>query len=230
MLIALLALLMALAYFSGVANGVTYLYQSAIGQSFGFIYLVLCLTFDSQIHTLCEKSGFILQSSRKKKFEIFFKALGAFVVFTVVYFAYSANWQPPDEWIITIIRSSPDCSSKIEDSFDFKIGLSATYEYSAMLFFLIGMVFGQSYAIQFVQPLLWVGANWLKRVFRTLIGVGLAVCLYAPFYYGVRDLNDDTTRFMFLALIPALTISFLMYGVYPRVCKTMGSLLMKPAP
>ena len=55
-------------YFAGIANGVTYLYQSLMGTLTGFVYLVLCLTFDKEIHRWCEKTGFILQSSRLRKF------------------------------------------------------------------------------------------------------------------------------------------------------------------
>jgi len=35
---------------------------------------------------------------------------------------------------------------------------------------------------------------------------------------------------MFLALIPALTISFFMYGIYPRICKWMGLVAKNPPP
>lgn len=104
---------------------------------------MLCLTFDSEIHRLCEKSGFVLQSSRKKKFEIFFYSLAAYIVFTVFYLAYSANWNAPEDWIINIVTTEKaTCAEKLETSFNFNIGLSATYDSSALLFFLIGMVFG----------------------------------------------------------------------------------------
>ena len=191
--VAVLATLNAQAYFCGLVNGTSYLYQSAMGQIFGFIYLVLCLTFDSHIHKLCEKSGFVLQSSRSKKFQILLYCLAFYIAFTFFYLAFAANWIAPDNWVVNIIQVSPKCSEKIEFSFNFHIGLNATYYNSALLFFLIGMVFGQSYSIQFVQPLRWVRTRWLKRVIRAVLGLFISCSMYLCFYFTVVHNDDDST-------------------------------------
>jgi len=65
--------------------GVSYIYQNFIGLLYGLIYLVLCLNFDREIHRMCEKTGFIVQTSRKYKFYLFFLCIGLFV-FILIYF------------------------------------------------------------------------------------------------------------------------------------------------
>lgn len=45
---------------SGLYNGTIFFYQNVIGMLYGFIYLVLCMNFDAEIHKLCEKTGFIV--------------------------------------------------------------------------------------------------------------------------------------------------------------------------
>ena len=52
------------------------------------IGLVFCSVFDKEIHRLCEKTGFILQTSRERKFSIFFAALAMFVALLVLYYAF----------------------------------------------------------------------------------------------------------------------------------------------
>jgi len=59
------------------------------------IFLVVCLNFDKEIHKLCEKTGFIVQSSRKFKFYLFFLSICLFVVALVYYNAEVDNWTMP---------------------------------------------------------------------------------------------------------------------------------------
>jgi hypothetical protein len=70
---------------SGLYNGTIFIYQNVIGMLYGFIMLVLALNFDTEIHRLCEKTGFIVQSSRKYKFYLFFVCIGMFVVALIYY-------------------------------------------------------------------------------------------------------------------------------------------------
>lgn len=100
----LLVLITIVAYFAGLVNGLNYLYQSAVGQVFGFCYLVFCLSFDREIHKICEKSGFILQSSRGKKFEIFFACLAMYVSVSLYFFACGMNWNMPQNWVMNSIQ------------------------------------------------------------------------------------------------------------------------------
>lgn len=69
----------------GLYCGTNYIYQNVIGSLYGFIYLVLCLNFDREIHRLCEKIGFIVQTSRRYKFYLFFTCLGLFILILIYY-------------------------------------------------------------------------------------------------------------------------------------------------
>jgi len=91
----LLVLLMIWSYFSGAALGLNYIYQSFMGQMVGFIYLVFALAFDKEIHRLCEKSGFIVKTSRGLKFDILFACIAAQVALTVYYMCDVFVWDMP---------------------------------------------------------------------------------------------------------------------------------------
>lgn len=45
---------------AGLFSGTIYIYQNVIGMLYGIIYLVLCMNFDTEIHRMCEKTGFIV--------------------------------------------------------------------------------------------------------------------------------------------------------------------------
>lgn len=94
-LVFLLILAILASYFSGVALGLNYMYQSFIGQMFGLIYLVFALTFDKEIHRLCEKSGFIVKASRGMKFDIFFVCIAALVALSIYYMCDVFIWDMP---------------------------------------------------------------------------------------------------------------------------------------
>lgn len=62
---------------------------------YGLIFLVLCMNFDTEIHRMCEKTGFIVQSSRKYKFYLFFLCIGLFVVALIYYNCELDQWTMP---------------------------------------------------------------------------------------------------------------------------------------
>lgn len=70
---------------AGLYLGTIYIYQNVIGSLYGVIFLVLCMNFDTEIHRMCEKTGFIVQSSRKYKFYLFFLCIGLFVIAMIYY-------------------------------------------------------------------------------------------------------------------------------------------------
>ena len=80
---------------AGLYTGTIYIYQNVIGLLYGVIYLVLCLNFDREIHKMCEKTGFIVQSSRKYKFYLFFMSIGLFCVSLVYYNCELDAWTMP---------------------------------------------------------------------------------------------------------------------------------------
>jgi len=82
-------------YINGVFNGVSYLYQTLFGNFYGFCYLIMCMVFDQEVHRYAEKTGFILKSSRGKKFYLFFFALGLLLMATFYYCSEVASWNIP---------------------------------------------------------------------------------------------------------------------------------------
>lgn len=80
---------------AGLFTGTIYIYQNVIGGLYGVVYLVFCMNFDAEIHRLCEKTGFIVQSSRKYKFYLFFLCIGIFIIALVYYNSELDYWNMP---------------------------------------------------------------------------------------------------------------------------------------
>ena len=78
---------------------------------YGFIYLIACLTFDDDIHRYCEKTGFIMRSSRARKFYLFFFVLFLLVVETVMYLSIQTEWNMPQDWIVNANNHSEKCKA-----------------------------------------------------------------------------------------------------------------------
>jgi len=56
----ILFLISCLITIAGLYTGTIFIYQNVIGLLYGLIYLVLCMNFDTEIHKMCEKTGFIV--------------------------------------------------------------------------------------------------------------------------------------------------------------------------
>ena len=102
------------------------------------------------------------------------------------------------------------------------MGLDASYEISAIIFYAVGMVFGQSYNLNYVKPLDWVHTHWSKRVLRAILGSFVAVGIYLLFIFIMKNNRDQSTVYFFRYAFPALLISFFIYGVFPVVCLKLG--------
>lgn len=82
-------------YVNGVFNGINYLYQTLFGNLYGLCFLVACLVFDTELHKYCEKTGFILKSSRGRKFYLSFYISGFIIATIVFYLSEIDNWFMP---------------------------------------------------------------------------------------------------------------------------------------
>ena len=122
----LTALLFLNLYLESYANGVTYIYQLVIGQLCGFVYLIACLTFDDEIHKYCERAGFIVRSSRSRKFHILFLSLGSFI-FIMAYYSALSLWRMPLLWIVNANNKEDSCQKKYESTGLNNLGINATF-------------------------------------------------------------------------------------------------------
>lgn len=110
-LIILVVILNLMIYLAGVVNGTNYIYQSAMGSLSAFVYLVICLTFDKEIHRWCEKTGFIILSSRYRKFKTLFAVSLAWTTMFMFYCSKNAMFDVPQTWILNV-ASSDRCNNK----------------------------------------------------------------------------------------------------------------------
>lgn len=101
-LYSLLFLLTLFLVFGVFILGQTYIYQSIISVLFSFIYFVICINFDNEILDRCEKIGFIVRSSRKYKFYLFFLCIGLFICAQAMTQTLNVGWQNEQTWVINI--------------------------------------------------------------------------------------------------------------------------------
>lgn len=164
---------------AGLYTGTIFIYQNVIGMLYGLIYLVLCLNFDREIHRMCEKTGFIVQSSRKYKFYLFFLCIGLFMVALVYYNCEADSWTMPQTWVV--YATDDTCSEELLASSNNRLGLDQTFFYSSILFFITGMGFGTSYSLVHVDCLDWVHTEFLYRIIRGFLGCGVSAGIFIAF-------------------------------------------------
>jgi hypothetical protein len=72
---------------------------------------------------MCEKTGFIVQSSRKYKFYLFFLCIGLFVIILIYYNSEVDYWTMPQSWVVNISFDSKTCRSLLLANSNNKLGL-----------------------------------------------------------------------------------------------------------
>ena len=164
-------------YVEGYVNGTNYIYQNVVGQLCGLVYLIFCLTFDDEIHRYCEKLGFIMKSSRSRKFHVFFFAL-ACLVLGFAYYAALSDLSMPLYWIVNATKNEEICLQLFQNRANNNLGMNATFCNSAIIFVLIGANFGQTITLNFVKPLHWSHTQFWKRFLRSVIGLILAIGVF----------------------------------------------------
>ena len=214
----ILVLLTVWIFIAGLYTGTIFIYQNVIGLLYGLIYLVLCLNFDREIHRLCEKTGFIVQSSRKYKFYLFFTCIALFITALVYYNCEIDSWTMPQTWVVH--AADETCKNILLETSNNRLGLDQTFFYTSILFFITGMGFGTSYSLVHVDCLDWVHTDWKLKLGRGVFGSAIAAGVF--FAFQEIPCNDNPTRFFFLYALPAFLISFFVFGVFPIICSKIG--------
>jgi hypothetical protein len=82
------------------------------------------------------------------------------------------------------------------------------------------MGFGTSYSLVHVDCLDWVHTGAFRKLMRALLGCGISYIVFI--LLQMIPCNDNPTRFFFLYALPALFLSFFIYGVFPILCLKIG--------
>jgi len=98
-----------------------------------------------------------------------------------------------------------------------ELGIYATFNTHAILFWIVGMGFGCSFSLVDVDCIDWVKTDWKKKLARSLLGVLLLVGLFKGITFWDYG-NDEITIFFFKAAVPMFVCSFVLYGPYLVVC------------
>jgi len=99
--------------------------------------------------------------------------------------------------------------------------MKATYDKESALYVLIGATFGQTYALNYIQPLLWIHTPAYKKVARMLIVI-IPILLF--YYVYQKYLTSDRASILYYLLnfsVVNLVESFFIFGLYPILCKKL---------
>lgn len=78
------------------------------------------------------------------------------------------------------------------------------------------MGFGTSYSLVYVDCLDWVHTSAARRVIRTIIGGAISGVVY--WLFTLIPAHDNPTRYFFHFIMPAVLLSFFIYGIFPVLC------------
>lgn len=188
----------------------------------GLCYLVACLTFDSEIHRYCERTGFVLRSSRSRKFYLFFFVLFLMVFLIVVYYCLAAVWHMPQDWIVNAVRDESTCKKQFSEHANNTLGMQWTFEKSFVLFVVIGAIFGQPFTLLYLSPMRWVHTTLWKRLVRMVIGIAISASFWTFMHYITRNTNDMVAHYFFGEALPSFICSFFIFGLFPVICQCIG--------
>ena len=113
------------------------------------------------------------------------------------------------------------CLAEFQENANNNLGLNQTFDKSAILFVVIGMVFGWPYALHHFSALQWINTSMWKRIARMMIGVPITVGVQFFFLWAIKRTNDIPTKFFFGYAVPYFINSFFIFGIFPIVCKYM---------
>jgi hypothetical protein len=89
------------------------------------------------------------------------------------------------------------------------------------------MGFGTSYSLVYVDCLDWVHTSVFLRILRAIIGGGIAIGIY--YLFLLIPANDNPTRYFFHYVLPALVLSFFIYGLFPVICQKIRLVKVNPS-
>ena len=114
------------------------------------------------------------------------------------------------------------CLSDFQNSANNNLGLNQTFYKSAVIFTLIGMIFGWPYALHHFSALQWINTSLWKRVLRMVLGLAITVGVQVFFTWCVSSTNDIATMYFFGYAVPYFVNSFFIFGLYPIICTWIG--------
>ena len=164
--------------FANAYLGQTFFYESLTGGIYGISYSLILIQLDSSIHSIAEKSGFILHLSRRYKFYLFFASIAMFTVTIVYYNSELLSWRVEQQWVV---NASKPCNID-QWGLDYRIGIDYTFLDTSALFLLMGAGFGASYATNTIENLSWSETVIWKRILRGLIGVATMFIVFFIFW------------------------------------------------
>ena len=119
------------------------------------------------------------------------------------------------------------CEEEFQSSANNDLGMNQTFYKSAVIFVLIGMVFGWPLALHYFSALQWINTSLWKRLLRTVLGLALVFGTTYFIRWTVEGTNDISTLYFFGYSVPYFATSFFVFGLYPIVCSKWLGLCSK---
>ncbi|TNV86647.1 hypothetical protein FGO68_gene16613 [Halteria grandinella] len=203
---------------SGLMLGHTYIFQGIIGLVYGFIYTVICLQFDAQLHLLVEKSIFLQKKARKYKFEVLFFTIGLLVVASVLFCLQLHDLgRPPNLWTSNYKAKCPTGPAM-------QLGMKATFRETSVLVCIPTMVFASAFAVTLDGDLLYWSNSRRVVLTRQILGLSLALLIDLIFIVHPLQSSQELPTVYFLHyILPYVLTTFTVYGLTPPLAAALCS-------
>ena len=106
-----------------------------------------------------------------------------------------------------------------------ELGSTMTFHKTACLFYIVGLGFGTSYSLTEVDCIDWVKTNWMKKIFRGVLGCGIAELIFWSFNYlynnAIKSSSQDSVlaKYCFTGAFPYIIVPLLIYGPFLVFCQ-----------
>ena len=100
--------------------------------------------------------------------------------------------------------------------------MRATYIFAGVLGYPIGMVFGQSFSLLYVEPLRLIYSSWPIKIVRTFIGCVWTIGVTCLFIFIYSRSYGMLPRFVWAMFLPFFLNSFFIFGLWPFICSKVG--------
>lgn len=185
-------------------------HQIAVSYALSYIFIVVCIAFEESLHLLVYKSSFDYFRNRTS---IVYWIIATIGMLSIVLLVYSVVTLQQNVEVIWIKHATDDCD------FDYEVGNSYSFFYSAFIFYQLGLVLGAMFLHKFVSNLWWRTTFW-KRYLRAGLAGGLVVAL--RFLFELIPSDEFAAEFTFQYCVP-----YFLMGIAPTLGLGMLSGVMR---
>ena len=102
------------------------------------------------------------------------------------------------------------------------MGNSDTFDYSSIMFYMVGVIFGTSHSMTKIDFLAWIHTSLPLKMIRMAVAIVIYIAIIYSFMSFRSDTSSSVTDYFFYSAIPQLLSGFIVHGPLVLLCNKMG--------